>query len=121
MKRAGVFVVFVILASAGSAQAQYCWEVLSSDAGTEVFIGEQENIVLSGMPWDTDGVDECGTGGDDDVRCEWLQEHSQGNVHHLRNGVLGAYLDGSIANQDIVFQDEDFWSFRRQGWNTETI
>lgn len=102
------FASMLVLATA--AQGQYCWEVESVDPGAEVFIGEQENNLVSGMPWDTDGIDDCAGAGDDDVRCEWLGEHSLGEVLHLRNGVVAAYLDGSIANQDVVVRDQDFWS-----------
>lgn len=88
---------------------QFRWEVISEDQGALAYIGEQEGILTQGPLWDTDGQDNCGAGGDADARCEWITEHAGEVVHH-RNGVLAAYLDGSIANQDIIVQDTDVWS-----------
>lgn len=90
--------LFLLLTSAAEVRAQYCWTVLSADKGTEVLFGEQETNLMSSDPWEPD------------IRDEWILEHTDGDVLHMRNGVVAALLDGSTANQEVLVENEDFWS-----------
>ncbi len=88
----------LLLVSSVVAEGQYCWNVVSLDPGVQVLVGEQEANLIAGDTWAADVYD------------EWLAEHVLGDPLQMRNGVLAAVLDGSAAGQDVVIEDENFWS-----------
>ena len=81
------------IALVGSASAQHAWTVQSQSPGTTEYVGVSEDFLMTGQPWDTDGNGACPPDGDDDVRCEWLTDHTGVEAEHQMNGVIGAVLD----------------------------
>lgn len=109
MGNRGITLVVVCLFTPGIVLAQHAWTVEFESPGASGVVGVTEDSMVTGPPWDTDGIDDCPPLGDDDVRCEWLSEHTFGDPAHAKNGVLAATLDGSISNQNVIFLS-DVWS-----------
>ena len=92
-----VIAVNTLLVFAAVAKAQHCWCIESASSGATPFVGQTEDKLVSGPPW------EAGAG---DVRSAWLA-HSAG---HGDNRVLAAVFDGSQSPQTVVFEEGDDWS-----------
>jgi len=96
----------LVLLAAGPAFGQNNWTIESTSPGASGFVGVSEDFMITGAPWDSDGVDDCEQVFD--VRCEWMIDHTGDNGVHKANGVLAATLDGSEANQTAVFLSEEW-------------
>lgn len=92
-----VIAVNILLVFATVARAQHCWCIESASSGATPFVGQTEDKLVSGTPW------EAGAG---DVRTAWLA-HGTG---HGDNRVLAAVFDGSQSPQTVVFEEGDVWS-----------
>jgi len=88
-----------------AALAQPDWLIDSFDDGVVPRLGSNEDFLLAGPPWDSDGLEACPPLGADDVRCEWLEEHGGADPAIASNGVIAATLNGADA-QRAVFLSE---------------
>ena len=88
-----VIAVNTLLVFATAARAQHCWCIESASSGATPFVGQTEDKLVSGTPW------EAGAG---DVRSAWLA-HGAG---HGDNRVLAAVFDGGVhgAGEDGLFR-----------------
>ena len=92
-----VVIPCVVLVVTAVAKAQHCWCPQSASPGATAIVGQTEDELVSGPPWEVGGAD---------VRSAWLTH----GVAHAPNRVLAAVFDGSQANQTIVFEEGDFWT-----------
>ena len=92
-----VVIPCVVLAVTAVAGAQHCWCQQSASPGAAAVVGQTEDELVSGSPWQVGGAD---------VRSAWL---AHGGTHP-QNRVLAAVLDGSQANQTVVVEEGDFWA-----------
>ena len=106
MKGSSAIAAIMGLSLAGPVLAQHTWTAISSPT-VETSVNVSENHLTTGLPWDTDANEDCPPNGDDDVRCEWLEDHTGLSGAHQANGVLAATLAGT-ANELAIFTS-DVW------------
>lgn len=99
----------LVVLSAASAPAQITWSVEQATSSATSVIGDPEDYLIGGLPWDVDGTDDCPPSGPDDVRCEWLTDHIMGDMNHRLNGVAAAIFTPS-ATPEMVSLISDNWS-----------
>ncbi len=92
-----VLIPCAVLVVTAVAKAQHCWCPQSASPGATEIVGQTEDELVSGAPWEAGGAD---------VRSAWL---AHGGAHP-ENRVLAAVLDGSQANQTVVVEEGDFWT-----------
>lgn len=92
-----VLIPCAVLVVTAVAKAQHCWCPQSASPGAAAIVGQVEDQLVSGPPWEVGGTD---------VRSAWL---THGGAHP-QNRVLAAVFDGSQANQTVVVEEGDFWA-----------
>lgn len=99
---------WILLCVCSAAYGQHEWSVTHTDAGVSTALNMTEDALMTGSPWDSDGIDDCPPFGADDVRCEFLSLHVPANPGHRHNGVMAAILDGRAAQSAVFLSDT--WS-----------
>jgi hypothetical protein len=112
---ARLFAFAAAVLAVAQTRAQHTWALQNPGPGVSTFYRVGEEFLVTGPPWDSDGIDACPPSGADDTLCSWRQ-HAGADPDHGLNGVLAAVLDGSAAQSAILLSD--VWADPNSSVNT---